>query len=96
MIKKIEIPIYNQKIWICDVMPEKYKNDYGAIFDYEKWTLYYNSGHWHHARCCHECVHIAGQLCKRLMIIYEPDNDEAFAYLVEFLYKKIWAITKKK
>ena len=89
MKKRIKIPIYNQFVWVSDKMPEKYKWDYAACFDFKTWTLYYQPEYMTVQRLCHECVHIANQLCKRLLIDLDYDNDEAMAYLSEFLYERI-------
>ena len=46
MKKSFKIPIYNQHITISSAMPDKYKNDYRAIFVYDEWTLYYQPEFW--------------------------------------------------
>lgn len=44
MIEAINIPIYGQGIDVSDEMPEKYKSDYKAVFEYETQILYYQPG----------------------------------------------------
>lgn len=94
MKKSFKIPIYNQYITVSSAMPDKYKNDYRAIFVYDEWTLYYQPEFWDVEYCVHECVHIVNKLCERLLINLDYTNDEAYAYLMEFIFKKVWKLTK--
>lgn len=93
MKKSFKIPIYNQHITVSSAMPGKYKNDYRAIFVYDEWTLYYQPEFWGVEYCVHECVHIVNELCKRLLICLDYDNDEAYAYLMQYVFKKVWDLT---
>lgn len=95
MKKSFKIPIYNQHITVSSVMPDRYKNDYRAIFAYEEWTLYYQPEFWGVEYCVHECVHIVNELCKRLLICLDYDNDEAYAYLMQYVFKKVWDLTSQ-
>lgn len=94
MKKSFKIPIYNQHITVSSAMPNEYKDDYRAIFVYDKWILYYQPEFWDVEYCVHECVHIVNKLCERLLINLDYTNDEAYAYLMEFIFKKVWKLTK--
>lgn len=89
MKRSIKIPIYNQIIDISDEMPDKYKSDYCACFEYDTQILYYQPEHFTPERIAHECVHIANWVCERCGIALEYRNDEAFAYLVQHLFANI-------
>lgn len=95
MRQSIKIPIYNQGIDVSDEMPEKYKSDYKAVFEYETQILYYQPDFFTPGQIAHECVHIANWVCERCGILLEYRNDEAFAYLVGFLFDSISAIVNK-
>ena len=42
----------------------------------------------------HECVHIVNKLCERLLIDLDYTNDEAYAYLMQYVFKKVWELTR--
>lgn len=85
----IKIPLYNQTITVSDDMPDKYKSDYAAGFEYETQTLYYQAEVFTPDRIAHECVHIANWICERVGIALEYRNDESLAYLVQYLFANI-------
>lgn len=95
MRQSIKIPIYNQGIDVSDEMPEKYKSDYKAVFEYGSQILYYQPDFFTPAQIAHECVHIANWVCERCGILLEYRNDEALAYLVEYLFEEISKIVNQ-
>ncbi len=47
------------------------------------------------AQIAHECVHIANWVCERCGVLLEYRNDEALAYLVEYLFEEISKIVNQ-
>lgn len=71
-------------------MPDKYKNDYRAIFVYDEWTLYYQPEFWGVEYCVHECVHIVNMIFNARGLKLDSNNDEFQAYLTGWLFKHLY------
>ena len=95
---KFEVEMYHQTIEVCSVdsenfgwqaqveCPENPREKIRVLFDLSKID-----------RGCvvHESVHVAFFIVKRTLMCCEPDNNEHFAYLVEFVSNHLFRITDK-
>lgn len=92
----IKIDVYHQRVYITDLEDAKKYCEGYDLSSYEAITYigYRN-------RICiyipeprddilvHECVHLANFIADRCDIYYNPKYDEALAYLVGCIYKKL-------
>lgn len=101
--KFIKIDLYHQRIYLTDESDaQKYCENLDlSLYDAVTYTGY-------RERICfytktnkddiivHECVHLANFIIDRCGVYYTPRYDEALAYLVQEIYKKIKQILNVK
>lgn len=92
----IDIDLYHQRIYLTDFDDvKKYcpDNDLSCVeamsyIGYRKRLCLYLL-HKRDDLLVHEAVHLANFIVDRCAIYYTPQFDESFAYLVQYIYKKL-------
>lgn len=105
MQKKFSVPIYNFNVYVTDkehmCQLEELANDRGlggVVYWYHgKLCIYIanDSGKRTNEFIAHECVHCAYEILKTVGVSVEADNNEALAYLVSYLYRKVSNILRE-
>jgi len=104
---KFYVPIYraNVTLYLVDnlkVISDKYKtidlSDYGAVTlenpkHFKKYVVAFESAN-DYGLIAHEVTHLKNYIFKAVGIKLDTDNDEAEAYLVGFLFDKIYDFLK--
>lgn len=98
--KRIKIPIYNAFLFIgvyddFEELNKQYNTDATNTTDAVCWScvngtaVFFNKNKLKPNVIVHECVHVVNRIFKEKGIDLDIDNDEAQAYLMDYIFEKI-------